>query len=71
MGTSYNLGQGVPKNYVQAYKWFALAKSATKPGSKIYSTASSDIKRLSFSMPAPQIAQAQALAYAWVKAHEK
>ena len=71
LGYFYGDGPVVPKGFVQAYKWFALAKNAARPGSTMYSVISTKIRQVSRSMSPGQIAQAQAMAASWTKAHEK
>ena len=71
-GEAYCMGRGVTQDYVRAYKWMALAKSTARPGDFNYRACSTYIKTYLLPHMSPaQIAKAQALAYAWAKAHEK
>lgn len=65
LAMDYMDGHGVPKDYVRAYKWFAL--SASQPGKHVASTVW--MNAMAAKMTRSQVAQAQALAYAWAKAH--
>ena len=56
----YELGTGVPQDYVLAYMWFSLVAA---PGERIYASESRD--RVARHMTAQQIAEAQKLAREW------
>ena len=72
MGVAYTSGVGgAPRDYVQAYKWFALARSAAQSGTIAYKHASRALNILTQHMSPAQITQAQSLAYKWAKAHKK
>lgn len=57
LGLLYLNGFGVPKNYVQAYMWFTLA------------TAEANIQEAKSHMTRAQVAQAQHLAFDWLRQH--
>jgi TPR repeat protein len=57
LGNLYLSGLGVPKNYVLAYMWFALASVDT------------DLKEAASHMTPAQVAQAQRMAQDWVRQH--
>jgi TPR repeat protein len=57
LGLLYMDGLGVPKDYVQAYKWFSLAG------------ADQNIAWAAEKMTAPQILQAQQIAADWKQQH--
>ncbi len=59
LGAMYGNGQGVPQDYVQAYKWFSLAAAL---GDQI---ARENRDRAAELMTPAQIAEAQRLAQAW------
>jgi TPR repeat protein len=53
LGTMYSRGQGLPMDYVQAYKWYDLSASVK------------DRDRVAANMTPAQVAEAQKLAAAW------
>jgi TPR repeat protein len=57
LGLLYLRGLGVPKNYVLAYMWFALASVDT------------NLKEAASHMTRAQVAQAQRMAFDWSKRH--
>ena len=57
LGLLYLSGLGVPKNYVLAYMWFALA------------SVGENLKEAASHMSAPQITQAQRMAQDWIRLH--
>jgi TPR repeat protein len=57
LGLLYLNGLGVPKNYVLAYMWFALAEVET------------NLKEAESHMTPAQVAQAQRMAQDWTKRH--
>jgi TPR repeat protein len=60
----YMSGQGVPRDYMQAYKWLNLAASQHSPGSdRDHSVRNRDLAAAQLT-PA-QIAEAQRLAREW------
>ena len=65
LGLCYYNGNGVIKNYVEAYKWFLLA-GASKPGQ--FDEACTTLAK---KMTAAQIAKAQAQANEWQQEHEQ
>lgn len=67
IGVAYSVGKYAPQNYVRAYKWMVLAKAGAPPSK--YQMVSKDARSLASLMTPAQIAQAQSLAAAWVKAH--
>jgi uncharacterized protein len=56
----YELGNGVPQDYVRAYMWFALVASH---GTRAYATRG--MERVAQQMSPEQIAEAQKLAREW------
>jgi TPR repeat protein len=59
MAVMYDEGQGVPKNIVQAYKWYSLAATnGDKPATLLRDS-------LANQMTPAQIAEAQKLAQEW------
>jgi TPR repeat protein len=69
MGIAYQRGHGVRPDYVQAYKWYALAKA--QPGFETPAAVSMTLENLMQHMSPAQIARAQSMAAAWEKAHKK
>ncbi len=63
MGLMYETGQGVPKNYVSAYKWFNLAAAGGNEKARHH------LEKLGGLMQKEQIAEAQRLAREWHEAH--
>ena len=59
IGMMYQLGKGVPQDYVEAHKWFNLA---TAQGDKLAKWFRDDVASL---MTPAQIAEAQRLAREW------
>ena len=59
LGFMYELGQGVPQDYVQAYMWFSLAAAQGTKGAAEWR------ERLAARMTPAQIAEAQKLASEW------
>ena len=59
LGFMYELGQGVPQDYVQAYMWFNLAAARGTKGAAEWR------ERLAARMTPAQIAEAQKLASEW------
>lgn len=66
----YAKGQGVPQDYVAAYKWGLIAKATMSPTSRDYAKVSNNVKQLPALMTPAQIAQAKQEASAWFAAHE-
>ena len=64
LGTAYENGRGVPKDNVQALKWFMLAAAHSNHTSTSYNAASSR-DALERGMTPAQIAQAKKLASEW------
>ncbi len=60
----YANGLGVPKNYLEAYKWASLAKAV---GEETRDT----LDQLTARMTKEQIAEAQRLAAEWWETHQK
>jgi uncharacterized protein len=71
LGLLYTNGQGVPQDYVQAHMWFSLSDIASDRDSEINSLARNHRAEIEAKMTTEQIAQAQALAAAWVPAWAK
>ena len=71
LGLMYAQGRGVAQDDVEAYKWFALAKAASKPGSQAYIVTSRDMRILKASMSSAQIVQGQQDAAVWRTVHPK
>ena len=63
LGVMYALGEGRPADLVQAYAWFALAAAQASP------EAAGAVNLVAESMSAPEIAEAVAIAEAWIAAH--
>jgi TPR repeat protein len=66
LGVMYNLGRGVPRDYVQAYKWLNLAVSrfsASETENRDNAMKARDV--LAVKMTPAQIAEAQRLAREW------
>jgi TPR repeat protein len=59
LGFMYEIGQGVPQDYVQAYMWFNLAAAQGTRGAAEWR------ERLATRMTPAQIAEAQKLASEW------
>ncbi len=60
----YDVGQGVPQDYVQAHKWYNLATSRFPPGeNRDLAVKNRDL--VATKMTAAQIAEAQRLAREW------
>jgi uncharacterized protein len=66
LAAMYFKGQGVPQDYVQAYKWLNLAASNYAAGSK-HDKAAKARDTLATQMTPAQIAEAQKLAREWKK----
>jgi hypothetical protein len=60
----YEKGWGVTQDYVEAYKWAALAHLGRKP---IMGGTEEDLARVAEKMTAAQIAEAERLVRAWKK----
>ena len=58
LGLMYHEGKGVPRDYVEAYKWFSIAAALLKPASQA-------LDDLEARMTAAQVAEAQARARNW------
>ena len=69
LGYAYDIGQGVPQDYVESHKWHNLAASrASAENQKIYA----GIRDLvAAEMTPAQLAEAQKLAREWLAAFEK
>lgn len=67
LGTMYIFGQGVPQDFVQAYKWLALAESRLPPDEAKLREAVAQLRdTLADEMMTPkQMAEAQKLARKW------
>ncbi len=63
LGVMYALGQGVPRDYVQAYMWFDLSARYSEGVERDRMVQNRDVI-LSYLTPA-QLAEAQRLARAW------
>ena len=61
LGIMYDMGQGIPQDYVQAHKWYNLA------GANGHETARKKRDILAKQMHPAQIAEAQKLAREWVE----
>jgi len=59
LGYMYEIGQGVPQDYVQAYMWFNLAAARGTKGAAAW------IERIAARMTPAQVAEAQKLASEW------
>jgi TPR repeat protein len=59
----YQTGQGVARDYVQAYKWFTLAASRFPAAEREYAVSFRDL--VAAKMTPAQIAEAQKLARQW------
>jgi TPR repeat protein len=66
LGLMYQNGEGVPQDYVQAYKWFSLA-AATYTDKPNHDKAVKERERVAARMTPAQIAEAQRLAREWKK----
>ncbi len=64
LGLIYAKGQGVTQDYMQAYKWFALAASHGPAANRATAESNRDI--MADKLTATQIKQAQALAAEWI-----
>ena len=62
----YEMGYGVPQDYVQAYKWFSLA-AATFTEKQARDEAAKNRDSVAARMTLAQIAEAQKLAREWKK----
>jgi len=62
--SSAHRGRGVPKDYVEAYKWFALAATKSSPG-KTRDNAIKGRDAVASEMTQAQIAEGQKLAREW------
>jgi len=70
LGYLYDLGQGVPQDYVLAYKWYNLAIMGTlTTGEREVREKERD--RIASKMTPEQIAEAQKLAREWKPKKEK
>jgi TPR repeat protein len=66
LGSMYRSGQGVPQDYVEAYKWMSLAMArATGENQKRVALARDGVAKL---MTPAQIAQAQTRFHEWLRA---
>ena len=77
LGLMYEIGKGVPQDYVQAYVWFDLAASQTFSGVGPFAVATGDIEsslpeaaakardHLAAKMTPEELAEAQRLAREW------
>jgi TPR repeat protein len=65
LGLRYARGQGVAQDWVQADKWFTLAAAAGNQ------TAMGNKKVVELHMPPEKVANANALAQAWMESHKK
>lgn len=63
LGLLYNMGHGVPENYVQAYKWLNLAAANATGPKRDFSYRIRDA--VATKMFPAQVAKAQALSVAW------
>lgn len=66
LGVHYTRGDGVPKDQVQAHKWFSIAVACGDKGGS-----QGSLGFLIEDMSPEQISQAEALAAEWLKAHGK
>ncbi len=64
LGIMYGTGRGVPRNYVQAYKWLSLQASKL-PSGGARDRVVDYRERLATHMTPAQIAEAQRLAREW------
>ncbi|WP_179043281.1 tetratricopeptide repeat protein [Sphingobium lactosutens] len=64
LGNIYGAGRGVPRNLVVAYKWLTLGQTYAR-NAALRSKATSSLRRLSRSMTAVQIEEAQRQAREW------
>jgi hypothetical protein len=71
LGWLYERGEGVPQDYVQAYKWYALATHNLSPNSRQYDKTlrdwSEDSNRLTAKITPQQIIEAQRMASEWLQ----
>jgi uncharacterized protein len=68
LGGLYALGLGVPRDYIQAHKWFNLAVVSLPPGDDRDAYAES-LDDLAVRMTPDQVAEAQRLARKWLEQH--
>jgi hypothetical protein len=64
LATMYEDGRGVPRNYVQAYKWYSLTASKDDLTTIIFRI------RIAEQMTSAEIAEAQRLTREWVAKHQ-
>jgi len=67
MGISCRTGRDMPQNLVEAYKWLSLAASR-EPADQNRTTAIHECEATAAQMTPAQLAEAQRLARAWIKA---
>jgi TPR repeat protein len=65
VGLMYESGQGVPRNYVQAYIWFDLARDGAIPG------AHTNLVEVAKHMTPGQIAEAEHMVREWLAKHQQ
>jgi TPR repeat protein len=65
LGTMYDIGHGVPQDYVEAHKWYSLAAAAGEPSATFFRDDTAK------SMTPAQIAEAQRLAREWQAKKQK
>jgi hypothetical protein len=68
-GVNYPNGESMPRDVVEAYKWYSIA--ATTSSKAWRSLATTSLDALAATMDATQIAEAQQRARDWTEAHEK
>ena len=66
LGVMYARGEGIPQDYVQAYKWFYLA-AATSTEKEVRDRAVQSRDIVAARMTSAQLAEAQKLARDWKK----
>ena len=65
LGVMYQVGQGVPQDYVEAHKWFNLSAARTSVDEEYVREAVKNRNHVAEGMTPAQIAEAQKRASAW------
>ena len=69
LGMMYYRGQGVPRDYVQAYMW-AIVATSNSPSGRYREVAAKNRDIIATRMSPVQIEEAQRLAREWMKKHK-
>jgi TPR repeat protein len=65
----YASGGGVPRDYVEACKWWILAGADSSSGDDAYTASSEKLQESASQMTADQMARARRQADEWLAAH--